>query len=38
VAVPLAFALHIESLRQLRAATRPQEDQTGTLMPRPVAG
>ncbi len=38
VAVPLAFALHIESLRQLRTATRSQEDQTRTLMPRPVAG
>ena len=38
VAVPLAFALHIESLRQLRTATRPQEDQTGSLMPRPIAG
>ena len=38
VAVPLAFALHIESLRQLRTATRPQEDQTGTLLSRPIAG
>lgn len=38
VAVPLAFALHIESLRQLHTATRPQEDQTRTYMPRPVAG
>jgi hypothetical protein len=38
VAVPLAFALHIESLRQLLTATRPQEDQTGTLLSRPIAG
>jgi hypothetical protein len=38
VAVPLAVALHVVSLRQLRAATRPEEDQTGSLVPRPIAG
>ena len=38
VAVPLAVALHIVSLRQLRAATRPEEDQTGSLVPLPIAG
>ncbi len=36
VAVPLAIALHIVSLRQLRAA-RPEEDQTGSLVPLPIA-
>jgi hypothetical protein len=38
VAVPLAVALHLVSLRQLRTATRSEENQTGPLMPRPVAG
>ena len=36
--VPLAVALHLVSLRQLRATTRPEEDQTGSLVPRPIAG
>jgi hypothetical protein len=38
VAVPLAVALHLVSLRQLRTAARSEENQTGSLMPRPVAG
>ena len=38
VAVPLAVALHLVSLRQLRITTRPEEDQTGSLVPRPIAG
>jgi hypothetical protein len=38
VAVPLAIALHIEAVRQLRTAIRPQEDQTRSPLPRPIAG
>ena len=38
VAVPLAVALHLVSLRQLRTTTRPEEDRTGSLVPRPIAG
>jgi len=33
VAVPLAIALHIVSLSRLRAATRPDGDRTGDLLP-----
>jgi hypothetical protein len=33
VAVPLALALHVVSLRRLRAATRLEDDRTGQLLP-----
>jgi hypothetical protein len=33
VAVPLALALHLVSLRRLRAAARPEGDRTGDLVP-----
>jgi hypothetical protein len=33
VAVPLAIALHLVSLRRLRAAARPDGDRTGDLVP-----
>ena len=33
VAVPLAIALHLVSLRRLRAAAQPEDDRTGDLLP-----
>jgi hypothetical protein len=33
VAVPLSLALHLVSLRRLRAATRPEGDRAGHLLP-----
>jgi hypothetical protein len=33
VAVPLSLALHLVSLRQLRAAAQPEDDRTGDLLP-----
>ena len=38
VPVPLAVALHLVSLRRLRVAARPEEDQAGPLLPLPAAG
>jgi hypothetical protein len=38
VVVPLAVTLHLVSLRQLRPAARPEEDQAGSLVPRPITG